>query len=64
MAPVLDQPGVADKIVAQTSLRGIAEGADVADVVAFLASSGARWITGAAIPVDGGMSLTEHQRLL
>lgn len=64
MAPVLDQPGVADKFVAQTPLRGIAEGADVADVVAFLASPGARWITGASIPVDGGMSLTEHPRLL
>jgi NAD(P)-dependent dehydrogenase (short-subunit alcohol dehydrogenase family) len=64
MAPVLDQPGVADKFVAQTPLRRIAEGADVADVVAFLASSGARWITGASIPVDGGMSLTEHPKLL
>lgn len=64
MAPVLDQPGVADEFVAQTPLRGIAEGADVADVVAFLASREARWITGASIPVDGGMSLTEHPRLL
>jgi NAD(P)-dependent dehydrogenase (short-subunit alcohol dehydrogenase family) len=64
MAPILDQPGVADKFVAQTPLRGIAEGADVADVVAFLASPGARWITGASIPVDGGMSLTEHPQLL
>lgn len=64
MAPVLDQPGVADKFIAQTPLRGIAEGADVADVVAFLASDGARWITGAAIPVDGGMALTEHPNLL
>lgn len=64
MAPVLDQPGVADKFIAQTPLRGIAEGAEVADAVAFLASDGARWITGAAIPVDGGMALTEHPNLL
>jgi Enoyl-(Acyl carrier protein) reductase len=27
---------------------------DVLDVVAFLASDAARWITGASIPVDGG----------
>jgi NAD(P)-dependent dehydrogenase (short-subunit alcohol dehydrogenase family) len=64
MAPVLDQPGVADKFIAQTPLRGIAEGAEVADVVAFLASAAARWITGASIPVDGGMALTEHPKLL
>jgi 3-oxoacyl-[acyl-carrier protein] reductase len=30
---------------------------DIADVVAFLASEGARWITGASIPVDGGSKL-------
>ncbi len=30
---------------------------DVADVVAFLASEAARWITEASIPVDGGWNL-------
>jgi NAD(P)-dependent dehydrogenase (short-subunit alcohol dehydrogenase family) len=64
MAPMLDRPGVADAFVAQTPLRGIADPGDVADVVAFLASRQARWITGAAIPVDGGMALTEHPNLL
>ena len=36
------------------ALKRIGEPEDVADVVAFLASDKARWITGASIPVDGG----------
>jgi NAD(P)-dependent dehydrogenase (short-subunit alcohol dehydrogenase family) len=64
MEAALAGEGVEDAFIAQTPLRGIATGADVADVVAFLASAGARWITGAAIPVDGGMALTEHPDLL
>jgi NAD(P)-dependent dehydrogenase (short-subunit alcohol dehydrogenase family) len=64
MEPMLARPGAEDAFVSQTPLRGIAEAADVADVVVFLASPAARWITGASIPVDGGMSLTEHPRLL
>jgi NAD(P)-dependent dehydrogenase (short-subunit alcohol dehydrogenase family) len=59
----LQKPGVEDAFLAQTPLRGIASGAEVGDVVAFLASPAARWITGASIPVDGGMSLTEHPKL-
>jgi NAD(P)-dependent dehydrogenase (short-subunit alcohol dehydrogenase family) len=59
----LARPGVEEAFLAQTPLRGIAAGGEVADVVAFLASPAARWITGASIPVDGGMSLTEHPRL-
>ncbi|HVZ84701.1 MAG TPA: SDR family oxidoreductase [Terracidiphilus sp.] len=39
------------------ALKRIGTPQDVADVVAFLASDGARWITGASIPVDGGSKL-------
>ena len=39
------------------ALKRIGKPEDVADVVAFLASDQARWITGASIPVDGGSRL-------
>jgi 3-oxoacyl-[acyl-carrier protein] reductase len=39
------------------ALKRIGQPADVADVIEFLASDGARWITGASIPVDGGSKL-------
>jgi 3-oxoacyl-[acyl-carrier protein] reductase len=36
------------------ALKRIGGPDDLADVIAFLASDRARWITGASIPVDGG----------
>jgi 3-oxoacyl-[acyl-carrier protein] reductase len=39
------------------ALKRIGKPEDVADVVAFLASDAARWITGVSIPVDGGSKL-------
>ncbi len=39
------------------SLKRIGQPSDVADVITFLASEKARWITGASIPVDGGSKL-------
>jgi 3-oxoacyl-[acyl-carrier protein] reductase len=39
------------------ALKRIGKPEDVADVVAFIASEKARWITGASIPVDGGSKL-------
>jgi NAD(P)-dependent dehydrogenase (short-subunit alcohol dehydrogenase family) len=43
--------------LAMQALKRIGKPEDVADVVAFLASDAARWITGASIPVDGGSKL-------
>jgi NAD(P)-dependent dehydrogenase (short-subunit alcohol dehydrogenase family) len=40
------------------ALKRLGKPDDVADVVAFIASDGARWITGAGIPVDGGSKLS------
>jgi 3-oxoacyl-[acyl-carrier protein] reductase len=39
------------------ALKRLGRPDDVADVVAFVASDAARWITGASIPVDGGSKL-------
>jgi 3-oxoacyl-[acyl-carrier protein] reductase len=39
------------------ALKRLGKPEDVADVVVFLASERARWITGASIPVDGGSKL-------
>ena len=39
------------------ALKRIGKPEDVADVVVFMASDGARGITGASIPVDGGSKL-------
>jgi 3-oxoacyl-[acyl-carrier protein] reductase len=39
------------------ALKRLGKPEDVADVVAFIASDGVRWITGASILVDGGSKL-------
>jgi NAD(P)-dependent dehydrogenase (short-subunit alcohol dehydrogenase family) len=46
-----------ESAMAIQALKRIGKPEDVADVVAFLASDAARWITGASIPVDGGSKL-------
>ena len=43
--------------LAMQALKRIGKPEYVADVVAFLASDKARWITGASVPVDGGSKL-------
>ena len=42
-------------VIGLTPLGRLGEVADVADAVVFLASDAARFVTGAGLPVDGGM---------
>src|ERR1700676_3229968 len=44
-------------VIGQTPLARLGEVADMADAVVFLASDAARFITGAGLPVDGGMGM-------
>jgi NAD(P)-dependent dehydrogenase (short-subunit alcohol dehydrogenase family) len=46
-----------EEALGMQALKRIGKPEDVADVVAFLVSDAARWITGASIPVDGGSKL-------
>ena len=54
---VLSDPAYEAKVVARIPARSIGEPADVARAVAFLASDAARYITGASLFIDGGLSL-------
>jgi NAD(P)-dependent dehydrogenase (short-subunit alcohol dehydrogenase family) len=51
-------PGVVETIEAQTPLRRWATPEDIADVIVFLASDAARFITGEIVSADGGMAKT------
>lgn len=49
-----DRNGTESEVVAGIPLGRIAEPADVAGAVSFLASDDAQYITGVTLPVDGG----------
>jgi 3-oxoacyl-[acyl-carrier protein] reductase len=52
-----EAPGLADFIAGTTALDRLGRPGDVADVVAFLASDAARWVTGQVIDASGGLFL-------
>jgi len=57
-APLLDNfPDLVDNFVVKTPLARIGTPDDIADVVVFLCSDAARFVTGQNIVIDGGMTL-------
>ena len=50
-------PGLYDRVLGRTPAARWGEPADLAGIAVFLASSGSDFITGTAIPVDGGYSI-------
>jgi 3-oxoacyl-[acyl-carrier protein] reductase len=56
-SPVFDMPEVVAQMAQLNAFNEVAQPADVGDVVAFLASDDARWVTGAFIDASGGTLL-------
>ena len=54
LAGVVGDPSAMEKVLSRTPLGRIAEPREVADVVAFLASDKASYVTGETIYIDGG----------
>jgi 3-oxoacyl-[acyl-carrier protein] reductase len=52
-----DEPGVERDVASIVALGRVGRPEDIADVVAFLASDDARWITGQTVDVNGGLLL-------
>jgi len=55
--PVFDIPEAREQMAQLSAFNRVGEPEDIADVVAFLASDDARWITGAFIDASGGTLL-------
>ena len=55
--PLVNDPTVAERMVTKTPAARIGEPEDIADVVTFLVSDDARFVTGQNLVVDGGMTL-------
>ena len=55
-------PGLVEDMAAQIPLKRWGEADDIADVIVFLASDAARYVSGESIAVDGGMAYARASR--
>ena len=60
-AGLVNNPEVLAKFMDRSPLGRAAKPEDIADVIAFLASDEARFVTGVNLPVDGGISASNGQ---
>lgn len=58
LAPTLALPGARDRFIENTTLKRLGDPRDIGEPVAFLLSSGASFITGQSLVVDGGVLAT------
>ena len=57
-------PGLTEEYLENTPLGRSGEPAEIADLVVFLASEKARWITGANLDINGGAHLKRYPDVL
>ncbi|MDB5371270.1 MAG: 3-oxoacyl-ACP reductase [Roseomonas sp.] len=60
-ADMLEDKALIQKFLERIPMGRIGQPEDVADVIAFLASDDARFVTGVNLPVDGGLSASNGQ---
>ena len=53
-----DQPKIAEGLKKAAVMNRLGEPEDIADIVAFVVSDEARWLTGATLPASGGLLTT------
>ena len=58
---IMDDDGLLERFLQRIPMGRPGEPEDVADVIAFLASRDARFVTGVVLPVDGGVSASNGQ---
>src|SRR3546814_7114580 len=61
IAFLLDNKPFVEMLESQTALGRLGTPEDIADVVAFLASDAARWVTGERLRASGGMQLRSEE---